>query len=111
MSGPTYDLGILINGIGRLQAKVSFMPLLTSYGVENLHYLFNSSPVNLKAMSITTLGTAGNDSLWAPSSGANDILDGREDNDTLAGGNDANIFSARNDIINETSGDDSIRQI
>jgi Ca2+-binding RTX toxin-like protein len=75
--------------------------------------LSDSSTVNLKALSIITLGTDGNDSLWAPSynTGANDIADGREGNDTLGGGagNDAYIFSVGNDIINETSADDTIR--
>jgi Ca2+-binding RTX toxin-like protein len=46
-----------------------------------------------------------------PTAGANDIVDGREGNDTLGGGagKDAYIFSVGNDIINETSGDDTIR--
>jgi len=49
-SGPTFDLGILINGIGAVKGQFQ----ASSYGAENLFYLSDNSPVNLKAMSITT---------------------------------------------------------
>lgn len=64
-------------------------------------------------MTITTLGTAGNNTLSAPyyNAGANGIYDGREGNDSMSGGSGDNtyVFSAGHDIVYETGGDDTIR--
>jgi Ca2+-binding RTX toxin-like protein len=109
-SGPTNDLGISIAGYGEIDVSGQFNSVY--YGVENLHFLSDNSTVSLTGMSITTLGTAGNDSIYAPyvGAGANDIIDGREGNDYLAGGsgNDTYIFSAGHDTIYDDGGNDTL---
>ena len=108
--GPTGDLGISINGLGQIDVYSQLSS--TSYTVENLHFLEDSSTVSLTGLTITTVGTAGNDSLAAPyyNASADGIFDGREGDDNLSGGSgdDTYIFSAGHDIISETSGDDTI---
>lgn len=109
-SGPTNNLGILINGLGEIAVTNQFAN--NTYVIENLYFLADSSTVSLAAQSITTLGTAGNDNLYPPNYGAStaDIMDGREGNDYLAGGagNDTYIFSAGQDRIYDDGGNDTI---
>jgi Ca2+-binding RTX toxin-like protein len=109
-SGPTNNLGISIEGLGEI-AITSFFAN-TSYAIENVHFLSDNSTITLTDQTITTLGTAGNDSLYSPSynAGPNDIMDGREGNDTLygGGGDDKYIFSSGHDMVVDTGGDDSI---
>jgi len=109
-SGPTNDLGISINGLGEIDVQNHFSS--SYYAVENLHFLSDNSTLSLTDMSVTTVGTAGNDNLTAPSSdaGPNDIMDGREGNDNLSAGDgdDTYIFSAGHDIVNDTGGNDTI---
>lgn len=112
-SGPTNHLGISIEGLGEISVLNQFSNT-GSHFVETLYFESDSSSLTLTSLSITTVGTAGNDSVSAPSAhaGANDILDGREGDDTLTagGGDDVYVFSAGHDIIvSETGGDDSIR--
>ena len=110
--GPTNHLGIIIQGLGEIEVMSHFSN--TAYAVENMHFLDDNSTISLTDLSITTLGTAGNDTLTPPTTNAstNDIMDGREGNDTLQGGagNDTYIYSAGHDTINETGsgGDDTI---
>lgn len=110
--GPTYDLGISIEGLGQI-AISSQLYYYSAYAVEHLHFLSDNSTLDLTDLSITTVGTAGNDSLSPPvgNAGLNDILDGREGDDYLSGlaGDDTYVFSAGHDIINEASGEDTIR--
>lgn len=110
--GPTNDLGISINGLGQIDIS-SQLYYYSAYAVEHLHFLSDNSTITLTDLTVTTLGTAGNDNLSPPlgNAGANDIFDGREGDDSLSGGagNDTYIFSAGHDIINETSGDDTIK--
>ncbi|MEZ0081511.1 Ca2+-binding RTX toxin-like protein [Bradyrhizobium japonicum] len=108
----SYDLGILIDGLGEIKINSQ----LSYYGaVESLYFLSDSSTVDLTQISVATLGTSGNDNLSAPSYNVspNDFMDGREGNDNLnAGlGNDTYVFSAGHDVINESGGggDDTIR--
>ncbi|NEJ60775.1 type I secretion C-terminal target domain-containing protein [Rhizobium leguminosarum] len=107
-----YDLGILIEGLGQIKITGQ-LTWLTSNVVESLHFLSDSSTLNLTTISVTTLGTSGNDTLSAPdyNTNTNDVLDGREGDDTLNGGvgNDTYIFSEGHDKIAETSGDDTLR--
>lgn len=108
-SGPTNDLGISIVGLGEIKVEGHFgwTP------VESMHFLQDSSTISLTNLSMLTVGTAGNDNLYPPSSnvGANDILDGREGDDYVAGGagNDTYIFSAGHDRIYDDGGDDTLR--
>ncbi|UPT96277.1 hypothetical protein J4G48_0045900 [Bradyrhizobium barranii subsp. apii] len=85
----------------------------SGYAIENMHFLSDNGTLSLTSLSITTLGTAGNDALTKPSynAGSNDIFDAREGNDTMSGGagDDTYIFSAGNDTIYEDGGDDTIR--
>jgi len=112
-SGPTNDLGITILGLGEIKIDGHFNG--SSGAVESIYFLEDSSTVSLTNRSITTVGTAGNNTLNAPSAnaGPDDIFDGREGNDNLNGGlgNDIYIFSAGNDRIDESAGggDDTIR--
>jgi Ca2+-binding RTX toxin-like protein len=109
--GPTNHLGILIEGLGQIKVTSHFSS--SAYAVESMHFLEDSSTISLTSLDITTLGTAGNDTLYAPTANAsaNDIIDGREGNDSLNGGagDDTYIFSAGHDTVHETSGDDTIR--
>jgi Ca2+-binding RTX toxin-like protein len=104
----TTDLGISINGLGEIdvQGHFGWTP------VESMYFLEDSSTISLTTLSITTVGTADNDNLYAPSAnaGANDVMDGREGNDYLAGGagDDKYIFSAGADRIYDSAGDDTI---
>lgn len=108
----TYDLGILISGLGQIQivGQLSY-----TGGVENIHFLADNTTLSLTDMSVATIGTADNDYLYAPSAGAspNDLFDGREGDDHLYGGagNDVYVFSAGHDTIDEggSGGDDTIR--
>lgn len=106
----TYDLGILINGLGEIKVNSQF----TYYeAVENLHFNSDNSNVDLTAISVASLGTSGNDTMTAPSyhTNSNDFMDGREGNDSLSGGNgdDTYVFSAGHDVVADTGGDDTIR--
>ncbi|ACK50906.1 hypothetical protein Msil_1963 [Methylocella silvestris BL2] len=107
-SGPTDNLGISINGLGEIAVIAQFSSALVEY----MHFDNDNSTISLSGLSITTVGTAGNDNLSPPSThaGANDILDGREGDDYVNGGSgdDTYIFSAGHDTITESSGDDTI---
>lgn len=109
--GPTNDLGIVVAGLGEIIVQGQLNGW--SYPVvENLHFLEDNSTLSLTGISITTVGTSGNDSLYAPSGGAsaNDIIDGREGNDYLAAGSgdDTYVFSAGHDTIYDDGGNDTI---
>lgn len=108
-SGPTSDLGISITGLGQINVQGQF----SSAWVEYLHFDEDNTTITLAAMSIATVGTAGNDNLYPPSAhaGADDLMDGREGDDYLAGGagNDTYVFSAGNDKVYDTGGNDTIR--
>ncbi|MBZ9944503.1 type I secretion C-terminal target domain-containing protein [Mesorhizobium sp. BR1-1-13] len=110
-SGPTSNLGILIADFGEIIISGQF--LNSTAAVENLYFLSDSSSVSLTNLSITTLGTSGNNNLTVPTvnAGTNDIFDGREGDDTMAGGSgdDTYIFSAGHDTINDSAGTDTIR--
>lgn len=110
LSSNTYSLMINIAGLGEIEIKDQFYS--TDDAIENLHFLSDNSTVNLVGMSVTTIGTAGNDSLSSPlrNASANDVMDGREGDDTLTGGtgDDTYVFSAGHDKVSDTDGNDTI---
>jgi Ca2+-binding RTX toxin-like protein len=91
--GTPNDLLVTIAGLGELQLVDQFYG--TGYGVENLHFLGDSSTVSLTDQTIDTIGTAGNDyslSGVAVNAGGN-WFDGRGGNDYMTGGVGDNTFN------------------
>ncbi|MBN8997703.1 MAG: type I secretion C-terminal target domain-containing protein [Rhizobiales bacterium] len=110
-SGPTNDLGITIQGLGEITIQQQLGNVARQ--VEYLAFLHDNTTLTLTDISVATIGTAADDRLYAPTSGAspNDVIDGREGDDYLAAGNgnDIYVFSQGHDIIYDTGGDDTIR--
>jgi Ca2+-binding RTX toxin-like protein len=98
------DLQINIDGFGQIIVLDQFSGIASSV-IENIQ--LSASTINLSSLSIETIGTIGNDSIQGLTSGgsANDIIDGREGNDTMAGaaGDDIYFFSPGLDTISETT--------
>jgi Ca2+-binding RTX toxin-like protein len=89
--GPDSDLVIDIHGLDEIQITNQF--LSSTYAIESLHFLGDSSTTNLTSQTLQTIGTSGNDSLSGLTSGVGgNWFDGRGGNDSISNGIGNNTY-------------------
>jgi Ca2+-binding RTX toxin-like protein len=110
-SDASNDLQITIDGLGQINVSGQFYD--PTLAVEHIQFS-DSSTIDLTTHQIETVGTSGNDTIYALTTGAStdNIMDGREGNDFIYGGsgNDTCIASPGLDTIEEasTGGNDTL---
>jgi len=90
--GPSDNLLVTIAGLGEVQINYQFTS--SSYGIQSLHFLGDSSNVSLTSQLIDTIGTTSDDSLYGvTANNGGNWFDGRGGNDHFTGGTGDNTFN------------------